>query len=359
MARGQGRIFRRGDIFWIAYCLRGKEYRESAKSSDENEARKLLKTRMREVGADVIGARKFTPPAANRLKCHDLLETLKAEFELDGKLSAQTASQIRRADNAFGNVPVLELNRDRINAWKKEQRAAGYAKATINRALEHLSLAFKLAVETEKLSYMPPIKMHSEAGNERKGFVEPADFEKILAHIPADLKDFCQWGYATGQRKGETSLLEWSMVDGDVLRIPGTITKNRETRELPLSHELAEILKRRRAVRIEKNGVAQLCPFIFHRANGQPVRNFLKAWRAACKNAAADNPKLAAILYHDLRRSAARNLTQAGVPREIAKTITGHASDSCWNRYNIVITSDARKALEQVEAYRAKAIAMR
>jgi integrase len=345
--RGDGRTFLRGSIYWIAYSLRGREYRESAKTSDENEAGKFLKARMKQVGADQIGARKFTTPQACKLTCHDLLETLKAEFELDGKLSPQAASQIRRADRAFGNVPAANLDRDTINAYKKEQRALGYAKATINRALEHLSLAFKLAMEAEKLSYMPPIKMYSEKGNERKGFVEPADFEKILAQLPADLKDFCQWGYETGQRKGETSLLEWRMIDGDVLRIPGSITKNGESRTLPLSPGLAKIIERRRAVRqVEINGVTQLCPFIFHRANGEPVRNFLKAWRAACKKAG-----LPSVLYHDLRRSCARNLTQAGVPREVAKIVTGHVSDSCWNRYNIVITADARKALEQTEAY--------
>ena len=56
--------------------------------------------------------------------------------------------------------------------------------------------------------------------------------------------------------------------------------------------------------------------------------------------------------HHDLRRSAARNLTQAGVPRELAKKVTGHVSDSMWHRYNIVITDDVRGALEKTEKYR-------
>src|SRR5258708_20855801 len=125
--------------------------------------------------------------------------------------------------------------------------------------------------------------------------------------MPDGLKDFVQWGYATGQRKGETSLLRWEMVDADVSRIPGSIAKNGIARTLPLSTELAEIIKRRQSLRqVEKSGVAQLCPFIFHRANGQPVRNFLKSWNVAVKKAG-----LSGILYHDLRRSAARNLTQA------------------------------------------------
>jgi integrase len=54
-------------------------------------------------------------------------------------------------------------------------------------------------------------------------------------------------------------------------------------------------------------------------------------------------------IFHDLRRSAARNLSQAGVPREIAKKVTGHLSDSMWDRYNIVVTNDVREALEKTE----------
>jgi integrase len=352
--RGDGRIYLRGTTYWCCYYLRGQQFRESTGSADAKEASKFLKARLREVGADVIGARKFTTPKASRLTVHDLLETLKTEYELDGKMNPQTASQIRGADRAFGALPVLAVGRDHINAYKQERLAAGYAKATINRPLEYLSLSLKLAVETGRLSYMPVIKMFSEKGNERKGFVEPEQFAKILAHLPADLRDFAQWGYATGQRKGETAALRWDMVDGDALRIPGTITKNGLARTLPLSAELAQILKRRQAQRaVAINGVTQLRPLLFHRSNGQPVRNFRKAWNSACRKAGC-----VGTIYHDLRRSAARNLTQAGIPREVAKTVTGHTSDSCWNRYNIVVTSDTRKALEQTEAYRRKVVNM-
>ncbi len=43
--RGNGRIFRRKDTvnFWIAYYLRGKEYRESAWTDNPDKAEKFLK----------------------------------------------------------------------------------------------------------------------------------------------------------------------------------------------------------------------------------------------------------------------------------------------------------------------------
>ena len=43
--RGFGRIFKRGDVWWLAYCHRGKEVRESSHSTKEADAKRLLKKR--------------------------------------------------------------------------------------------------------------------------------------------------------------------------------------------------------------------------------------------------------------------------------------------------------------------------
>jgi hypothetical protein len=44
--RGDGRIFRRGRIWWIAYSRSGREYRESSRTMDEKVARKMLQKRL-------------------------------------------------------------------------------------------------------------------------------------------------------------------------------------------------------------------------------------------------------------------------------------------------------------------------
>jgi hypothetical protein len=67
-ARGDGRIYARGEVLWVAYHLRGKKIREStgAKVGDERAAEKFLRNRLKEVHADEIGARTFTSPKACR-----------------------------------------------------------------------------------------------------------------------------------------------------------------------------------------------------------------------------------------------------------------------------------------------------
>lgn len=56
------------------------------------------------------------------------------------------------------------------------------------------------------------------------------------------------------------------------------------------------------------------------------------------------------LLFHDFRRSCVRNLENANVPRKVAKSITGHLTDSTYERYHIVRVEDQRAALGRVEA---------
>jgi integrase len=67
--------------------------------------------------------------------------------------------------------------------------------------------------------------------------------------------------------------------------------------------------------------------------------------------AAAKSAGLEGLLPHDLRRSAIRNFTKAGVGESEGMAISGHRINSVYKRYNIIDEDTQRKALEKVEEF--------
>jgi integrase len=122
---------------------------------------------------------------------------------------------------------------------------------------------------------------------------------------------------------------------------PGT-TKNLEGREVTIeSGTLLQLL--RHCVEGKRPE-----DYVFTRGIKQ-VRDFRKSWENLCTAAGVPG-----LLFHDLRRSAARSLRAAGVPEEIIMRIAGWKTSNVFRRYAIVDKTDIRAALQQLERVRQK-----
>jgi integrase len=184
-----------------------------------------------------------------------------------------------------------------------------------------------------------------------------AEFEAIAAHLPEDLQDFARWGYFTGWRKGEISSLRWNELNMESrqLRLRRQFSKNGEQRTVPLMGDLWEIIQRRWKARRYRgtNGEMMLSPLVFFRKKGRgvpkcgvPVTEFRKTWKAASDEAGKPD-----ALFHDFRRTAVRNMIRAGVPRKIAMLLSGHKTESVFERYNISDDHDLEDAVRKTQAY--------
>ena len=113
--RGRGRIFaRKGSAhLWCAYYLRGKEHRQSTGETEPKEAEKFLNRKLKETGADEIGAKIFVTPKQERVTINQLLDGLIVEYETsseDGvsrKLSLPMKSHLKCLREFFGVMRAM------------------------------------------------------------------------------------------------------------------------------------------------------------------------------------------------------------------------------------------------------------
>ena len=210
-----------------------------------------------------------------------LLDALEAAYKNDSRRSVATlAFRLAPLRGALGYLRAVGVRGSHVERYKTERRAEKKAPATVNRELAALRRAFKLAVEQERLTAMPTIKLFRE-DNVREGFVTPADFETLVGKLPDYLQDFTRFAFLTGWRKGELRTLAWSDIDrdGGTATLRAANSKNSEARTLPLVGELAALIERRwaaREIQGAEGAVVTLSPLVFHRA-GEPVGDFRKA----------------------------------------------------------------------------------
>jgi integrase len=355
--RGTGRIYRPHDpanperrlqTYWIDYHVDGRRHRESSKSRKKSDALALLKLRM---GEHATG--QYVGGEARRLTFEDLEAGIVASYELKGHRS------LGRLQAAFNHL------RDHFASWKAtaitaralEQYATDRLKeaapATAKYELALLRRAMTIAVKQGRLIARPAFP---EIGvqNARVGFFEPAEFEAVVRELPAPIKRVAVVGYYTGWRKSEILGLTWAQVDftHGIMRLEptstsaGTSTKNNEGRTFPFG-EVAALAGALRAQRADSEEVQRrlgaLIPWVWHRDDGSRICKIDEAWRAACKRAGYPDR-----LFHDLRRTAARNLIRAGVPEHWAMQLCGHRSPEVFRRYAITSEADLKEAVARL-----------
>jgi integrase len=364
--RGSGRIFLRGSVWWISYYLRGREYRESARTSNEHKAKQFLNRRKDEVGADRTGARLFAGPCLERILVNELLDDLCDDYKRGGKrrirreVGPQMLSCLKRVRDYFGSMRAMEVRTGHVEGFITLLQSKHRASATINRSLELLGRAFRLAVNADppKLARALKVPKLDERSNVRKGKFSQHEAELIFASLPDYMSDVARFAYETGTRSGEIRKLQWGYLQPDAISVPATDTKTREARSIALTPELEAIIARRKKVRVDK------CELIFHH-DGEPIMDYRKAWQKACvlnalgrffcrdcRNekgqfiAALDAnrvcprcqkkceiPKYIGRIFHDFRRSCAHELWKAGGSIDDCMKVTGHASASMFKRY--------------------------
>lgn len=266
-----------------------------------------------------------------------------ADYRINGRKTVGRAEiSVRRLKKSFSRTRVPQITTLEIQKYIKRRLADGAKNGTINRELAALKRMFNLAARSTpaKVSHVPYIPMLEER-NVRQGFFEYEQYRALLSEMPAHMKPVVIFAYKTGWRRGEILNLTWNRIDlkEGIVRLESGETKNDMARNVYLDNEMHGLLK---AAFVNRNIG---CPFVFQR-NGERIKNIEHAWQGACKRAGLPNK-----LFHDLRRTAIRNMVRAGIPERVAMMISGHKTRSIFDRYNIVSPEDLRAAAFRQEAY--------
>ena len=332
--RGEGRVFQRGQIWWIAYYDNGRELRESARSRHRKDALRLLRQRVGEavvVTPDPTASRRSGVPAATMQDLFDLLED---NYRLHNRTSKANYVALRRLRKRFSEYRVEACTGMAISHYMAAMQRQGRKPETINREMNVLRRALRLGYQHDLVQRVPAIQRLPELGV-RNEFFTRDEVNRLLPHLPEYLRDVVLFAYLTGWRKGEIISLRWSNVSrsGGVIRLDPEQNKGRDVRVLVLQGELAALIERRWKQR--KVGQA-LATHVFH-CDGFRIGKFWEVWLRACRDAG-----LGHRWFHSLRRSAARWMSLEGIPEKVIMSIMGHKTRGMFDRYNIVTESDQR-----------------
>ena len=332
---GIGRIYQRGEIYFIAYSHGGREFRESTRSPHLEDAQRLLASRMPA----------YAPPAAPdapRLTFEDLVDLYLEDYAVRRFRSTKTALQrVKHLRRFFGTLPATTLTHALIRQYQGHRRRAGAAAATVNRETAALKRMCRLAASTGQLATLPSFPDGLPENAPRQGFFEHAEYLAVRAHLPAPYQDVLDFAYCSGWRRREITELTWDEIDlaGGIVRLRPARSKTRRGRALPISPSLKDVLDRR----ADRRHAGDVRVFL---SDGVTVRDWKHAWPDACRAAGVPGRRL-----HDCRRTAARNLIRASVPERVAMLLLGHATRSIFDRYNIVNERDFLDAGHRLQEY--------
>lgn len=354
--KGEGTLFQRGRVWWFK-APNGE--RMSTETTIESEA---IDFKLRQLAELRIGLPHVKTPARGAT-VNELLDAHLAYMHRKSRRSAQDVEGVLRLHVRpyFGDRVASSLTTADFERYREEKKDE-LTPTTLNRHMSYLRSGFVTGykrVTPRMVDFVPAFPMVDESYNVRQGFLSFHGYRKVHDVLPASLRPLFVVAFHVSSRKGELLKIRWSQVDlkeGLIVLSPFD-TKNKAGRALPIYGDMVEILEEQKRIRDEQFPDCE--HLFFWRAEdvglshggvrtipGSPIKEFKKSWQTAV--AAAGFPKL---LFHDLRRTAERNMAKAGMDQTMRMRISGHKTPSMSTRYNIIVADDIAEEKARMDAW--------
>jgi integrase len=213
-----------------------------------------------------------------------------------------------------------------------------------NRVGEVLRKMFSLAVGWGWREDNPASGFRRRLENERERFLTPEEIGRLAKALDAAedqrAAGIIRLCMLTGARVGEVRQARFEQFNLDLgsWSKPAAATKQRKIHRIPISNEVATIVRQRQLLVPSGN------PWLFPSDTpGQPVQEIRRFWRAI--QTEADLP---GVRVHDLRHTFASLLVSGGASLEMIGKLLGHTQMQTTQRYAHLMDSPLREGLDTV-----------
>lgn len=309
-------LFERDGIWYIDYYDGSRRIREAV-GPDKKLAKEALRIRMGEVARRKFGIGGPKEPV--------LFDNF-AQTYLEYSKTNKGVLTHRRDRSLINNLLVYFSGQkmDAITPYSIEQykleRLKKVSKTTVNRELACLRHMFNLGIEWGKWDVNPVQKVRffkEEPTNFKILSFEEAN--RLIAHCSPHFRPLVVMALNTGMRRAEILNLKWKNLDLKNRIITVEKTKAHDIRRIPINDPLYK----------ELIALPHYSDYVFAHPNGQPFKDFRKAFHNARKRAGLEH-----FRFHDLRHTFASQLVMAGEDLVTVQRLMGHKTIEMTMRYS-------------------------
>ncbi len=259
----------------------------------------------------------------------------------------------------IGDLALQQIHDGTVASFVDARLADGKAAGTINRtlAIVHriLTLAARAWRDEHGLTWLESAPLLTrQRGPKRKGHILSLDEQqRFLAQLPEHLSEMALFGLHTGCRQGEIVGLRWEWVaERDGIRyvaLPGSATKNGESRPVVLNRIAAAVVDACRG--------RHPTHVLTYQPRGEHARHPVERLRNSAWRRARTGAGLPRLQVHDLRRTFATRLCEAGVSKWTVSACLGHKDGGVAELYALPTLRELRAAVETLEETGSSALA--
>ncbi|WP_417449539.1 tyrosine-type recombinase/integrase [Kordiimonas sp.] len=245
----------------------------------------------------------------------------------------------KKTREELGHYQPRFITKDVVRRYIADRRKDGLSDGTIIKQLKTLRAALALAVRETVIDKAPHIEVPPRPRPKSRWLTREEVSALMDATTSRHMKLFLMLAVYTGARKGAILDLTWDRVSDDLklinFNLPGRPDSNKRRAIVPTTKVLQEMLAEARELAVTDHVIE---------FNGQPCKDVKTSWGKTLKRSGIDH-----CTIHDLRRTCATWLVQAGVPTAKVARMLGDSEkmiEQVYGHHSPAYLEDAVKALE-------------